>query len=84
MSPVHRFSEARVGAQELTVYRVGMVPPRAGDIIDRDGGKARITRLTVRPADRPIDETLGARPDLGDFMVNLEYEYVEDEVPLDA
>jgi hypothetical protein len=83
MSPVRRFREARFATEELTVYRHGMTPPQVGDIIERDNESVRVLQVRVRPANQDIDRELGARPDLGDFMVALEYEPVSSRLDAD-
>jgi hypothetical protein len=75
------FDRLRYAVQEVSVLRYRMPVPKVGDIIERDYEQCRITRVSVREATARDVETLSARPDLGDRMLWLEYEYVEPEQP---
>jgi hypothetical protein len=74
MSPIEPFKSFRSAVEEISVYRFGMRPPQVGDIIERDYGLARVLRVRERRTFTEADLAIGARPDLGDFMVDLEYE----------
>ncbi len=79
MSPIEPFGKHRAATEELSVYGFGMQPPRAGDIIERDGDWVRVLKVRWRAASTPTDFELGARPGLGDFMVTLTYEPLGEE-----
>lgn len=74
MSPIQPFDGMRPVIAEVSVWRQGMAEPKAGDIIERDGGQVRVLKVARRTPTPDDVRFLDARPDLGNYMLLLEYE----------
>jgi hypothetical protein len=75
VSPIEPFKTARYAIAEVSLYRYGQTPPRAGDLEVRDGEVVRILRVEVREPKEHELRMWDFYP--GDFVVSLEYELHE-------